>query len=48
MVCNWSVFDQKVSIFGLALTKFKLSKIQIDFSVQTLRCAYVRKLGTLG
>ena len=31
MVCIWSVFFQKVSIFGLAI-------IQIDFSVCTLHC----------
>ena len=33
MVCIWSVFYQKVSIFGLAQIKFKLSINQIDFSV---------------
>ena len=36
MVCNWSVFFQKVSIFGLPKSLFKLAIIQIDLSVFAL------------
>ena len=48
MVCNWSVFHQKISIFGLAQTKFNLANIQIDFSVFTVYCVDLGMIGKLG
>ena len=48
MVCNWSVFHQKVSIFELTQTNFKLAIIQIDFSVFNLHCVDLGKFGRLG
>ena len=44
MVCNWSVLLQKVSIFWLAKTRYKLAIIQIDLGVFSLPCLYLRKL----
>ena len=47
MVCNWSVFYQKVSIFGLAQIKFKLSIFQTDLCVNSLMYLFknVRYIG---